>query len=89
MIKINNYKMVKIGNYEYSEKVARLFEINRRRGIELMISERTGVEYMKIFVYEDYIVQIGVKWIKDYSELKDVELEHLVEQIILDYTFNT
>lgn len=81
--------MVKIGNYEYSYQVERLLEINRRRGMELMISERTGVEYMSIIVYEDYTVKIGAEWKRDYSKLKDDELELLVEQIILDYTFNT
>lgn len=81
--------MIKIGEHLYSDEVKRKLNTGKRRGMEQMISERTGVEYMKVFVYEDYIVKIGVKWIKDYSELKDVELEHLVEQIILDYTFNT
>lgn len=81
--------MVKIGNYEYSENVARILKLNRRRGIEKIISERTGINYMDVYVYKDYTVEIGRKWRKNYSELKDVKLEFLIEHIILNYTFNT
>lgn len=81
--------MIKIDNYEYSERTAILLKVNRRRGMEQMISERTGVEYTSVYVYKDYTVEIGEKWKRDYSKLKDDELETLVEQIILDYTFNT